>query len=373
MSQTKISLENYESNYIENKKVEWLIEHGKPHDVVYFKGATGDRYSIYIATKRNKTTVDFTSIYNSYHHGTSQGIHIATIKNNILTLIGSANSYRYEGGGYTLRQLLRQGIVSKQYPWSIKFCRSAYFVKSTGNPEAKGIVEFTPWYGMKIDLKKGILVNKPPREAKQRYMPAKKQDSTARKRNALSNKYNREALARYKAAGGDTKTARGYWDGSNSRWITPQEGAGTENINWDMIPMDDVFKHRNVTLRSNILNHYGINAILETLSYDTVDIDFIDGREYKLLNVEIPDLSVNDSHFKQTRKCLYLQMINPSTGENHFEGIQNVGGWGGPKEATVMAALAWRDGDLDMLRNQGEMSAEVMHNNSIYIKPKILT
>ena len=130
---------------------------------------------------------------------------------------------------------------------------------------------------MKIDLEKGILINKPTMKTRRKYMTAKKQDSVARKRNALSNKYNREALARYKAAGGDTKAAR--------RWGSVP-GDGIENINWDMIPMDDVFKHRNVTLRSNILEHYGINALLETLSYDTVDIDFIDGREYKLLNVE---------------------------------------------------------------------------------------
>jgi len=44
-------------------------------------------------------------------------------------------------------------------------------------------------------------------------------------------------------------------------------------------------------------------------------------------------------------------MINPSTGESHFEGIANVAGqrgaWGGSNinEATVKAALSWRDGD----------------------------
>ena len=211
-------------------------------------------------------------------------------------------------------------------------------MKLTGNQGAKGFVEFTPWLGMKIDLEKGILVNKPTTKTRREYMAAKKQDSVARKRNALSNKYNREALARYNAAGGDTKAARDHWNGN--RWVNAEEGAGTEKINWDMIPMDDVFKHRNATLRSNILEHYGINAILDSLSYDTVDIDFVDGREYKLLNVDIPDLSVNNTNTDNTRKCLYLQMINPSTGESHFEGIQNTGEWGSPKEATVVADLA---------------------------------
>ena len=79
-----------------------------------------------------------------------------------------------------------------------------------------------------------------------------------------------------------------------------------------MIPMSNMFKHRNATLRSNILEHYGINAVLETLPHETVDIDFIDGREYKLLNVVIPDNSLAD---RVDEQCLYLQMVNPSTGE----------------------------------------------------------
>ena len=63
-------------------------------------------------------------------------------------------------------------------------------------------------------------------------------------------------------------------------------------------------------------------------------------------------------------------MINPSTGENHFEGIANVGAWNAPREATVKEALAWRDGDRDMMR------INEYHNRdekTIYIKPVTLT
>ena len=365
---SQIKCEDYGARHLNNAKVEWLIEYGRIRDNVYFRGAIGDRYTIYVATKRNKNVVDFHTVHNSYDYGTTQGTHIATITDYVLKIC-NAGTHWYASAGYTLKQLIRQGIEPRNpdKQWKIRYCRSAFIMKLWDK------TAFTPWIGMKIDLEKGILVNKPTMKTRRKYMTAKKQDSVARKRNALSNKYNREALARYNAAGGSTKEARGHWDPKSNKWVTPQEGAGTENINWDMIPMDDVFKHRNATLRSNILEHYGINAILETLSYDTVDIDFVDGREYKLLNVDIPDLSVNDIRMEKTRKCLYLQMINPSTGESHFEGIQNVGGWGAPKEATVVAALAWRDGDLDMLRNQGAISDEVIHNNNIYIKPEILT
>ena len=131
--------------------------------------------------------------------------------------------------------------------------------------------------------------------------------------------------------------------------------------------MSDTFKHRNATLRSNILQHYGINALLETLSYDTVDIDFIDKREYKLLNVEIPDESIGTS---QTTKGLYLEMINPSTGESHFEGIANVGRWDAPKKATVKEALAWRDGDRETQNINGY---EDRDTKSTYVVPVKLT
>ena len=74
---SQIKSDDYGARYLNNPKVEWLIEYGKTHDVVYFKGATGDRYTIYVATKRNKNIIDFHTVYNSYDYGTSSGNHIA--------------------------------------------------------------------------------------------------------------------------------------------------------------------------------------------------------------------------------------------------------------------------------------------------------
>ena len=227
--------------------------------------------------------------------------------------------------------------------------------------------EFTPWIGMRIDLKTGFLVNKPNKSSIKEYKKAKASDARTRKANALSNKNNKEALERYRKAGGDTVAARSGWNKDESRWITAEVGDGTKNINWDLIPMDDIFKHRNATLRSNILEHYGINTVLESLEYETIDIDFIDGREYKLLDVEIPDNSTGD---QRMQKCLYLQMINPSTGESHFEGIANVGNWNAPKEATVKEALAWRDGDREMQGKSGWGSED---KKTEYVIPVKLT
>ena len=352
------SMEAYQAKYLLNKEIEWLIECGEIRESVYFRGETGDRYTTYVATKRQQGIIDFhtTSIWCG--DGTSLGHHIGILRGYVLEMVAGENKW-YSRCGHTFKQLMRQGVISRKHPWTIRFCRSSYFVRLEDK------TEYSPWFGMKLNLKTGKLTNKPNRVSTKEYNNAKSQDIRQRKKNYLSNKQNREALERYRKAGGDTKAARDGWEAGS--WQRAEPNAGTENINWDMIPMGDMFKHRNATLRSNILEHYGINAVLETLSYNTVDIDFIDGREYKLLDVLIPNLANGQL---QNQRCLYLQMLNPSTGESHFEGIANVGNWNAPKEATVKAALAWRDGDKDVLIGTGW---EDRDKDVEYLKPTKLT
>jgi len=74
----------YKAKHIINKELEWLIEEGQIRESVYFKGACGDRYTIYIATRRNKNVIDIGTVYNSYDHGTSLGNHIATLRGYVL-------------------------------------------------------------------------------------------------------------------------------------------------------------------------------------------------------------------------------------------------------------------------------------------------
>ena len=367
MSQIKMS--NYSSKYIDNSKVEWLIEHGNIRQLVYFKGETGDRYTIYIFTKRNKDIVDINTIHNSYSHNTDSGDTVGYIKDYKLNIVADKKWNDWRGGsGDLVKQLMRQGVcpISK-YSYKIRYCRSAYFMKThDGN-------EFTPWFGMKIDLKTGLLANKIHKDSAKVYKIAKEQDRAQRKRNYIANRENTKALERYRKAGGDTESARGGWNQASQKWTQPEVGVGVDKIDWNMVPMDDVFRHRNATLRSNIIEHYGMNAILATLESEVVDEDTIDGRHYKLLDVTIPDFSVvmdnNDSY-----KGLYLEMINPSTGESHFEGVPNAGngGWSmnSLKKATVKAALTWRDDDIRV------QSGNSWGNNSPtgdeYVEPIVL-
>jgi len=274
---------------------------------------------------------------------------------------------------------MRQGVMPKANNYDIRWCRSAYMLRFRDKFQGKILEEVSPWIGMKIDLKVGKLVNLPTLESVAKYNQARETDTKARKANYASNKNNKDALERYKKAGGNTQAARGRWvnDGRdvNQDSIDPT----LKSMNWDMVPMEDCFKHRNATLRSNIIEHYGMNAIIATLDYDIVDEDTIDGRKYRLLDVVIPDKSIvriDKEGVSTTHKGLYLEMINPSTGESHFEGVANVGNWNAPKEATDLEALKWRDGDNEI--TQSASNTPVWDNNNDgatldYIKPEVLT
>ena len=362
----------HSSKYLINKELEWLIEHGKIRESIYFKGATGDRYTIYIATKRNKNVIDIGTVFNSYDHGTSFGTQIAILRGYILEMRERSNQWGsdfYYGLGYSFKQLMRQGVMSKKNPWKIKFCRSAYFCK------LRNSTEFVPWKRMKIDIKNGILVNKPNNQSIKAYKKAKDTDFKARKANYKANKNNKDALARYKKAGGNTQVARGRWVNNGQNVSQAALDPTIETMNWDLVPMNDCFKHRNATLRSNIIEHYGMNAIIATLDYDIIDEDTIDNRKYRLLDVLIPDESIVRTDREKgvvgtTHKGLYLEMINPSTGESHFEGIANVGDWGGLSKATVKEALKWRDGD-SLVRSGSTFGRA--NDDKPYITPITLT
>ena len=352
------------AKFLDNPQLEWLIEMAPVGHILFTKGDTGDRYHIYNFIKKSKNVIDIYQTFNQYDHGTQSGAYVGNIKDYVLTIDGDGVLGGWKGTqGDLLKNLLKKGIgpnTAKKH-WKIKFCRNAYFMRThDGN-------EFTPWHGIKVNLKTGLLVNKPNKDSKRSYNLAKEQDKAQRRRNYRSNKENTAALKRYREAGGDTELAR--------RWNPdPLEiEVDIAQINWSKVPMDDVFKHRNATLRSNIIEHYGMNAIIETLEHEVVDEDVIDGRPYKLIDVTIPDYS--DATTDSTSKGLYLEMLNPSTGESHFEGVPNLGqssGWGARlTEATVKAALAWRDGDVQIRESEtwriGEMGSE-----DDYVTPVVL-
>ena len=85
----------------------------------------------------------------------------------------------------------------------------------------------------------------------------------------------------------------------------------------------------------------------------------------------LPPISFRYSRNLEEKACLYLKMINPSTGEFHLEGVPRRSdiSWQHIPEETVKGALAWRDGEGPVKRNFNEEG----NSQWKYIEPTIIT
>ena len=125
-----------------------------------------------------------------------------------------------------------------------------------------------------------------------------------------------------------------------------------DHVDVSKLPMDDVFKLHNVSHRKYIIDYHGMDAILAGLEPSGIDSDIINGNAYELIEVVFPFSNRGADEEIGT----YLRMINPSTGEIHFEGVPNYNKsfassrdeWDRDNtilSPTVRGALAWRDNE----------------------------
>ena len=156
----------------------------------------------------------------------------------------------------------------------------------------------------------------------------------------------------------NTKNAAARSNYGNTRVVRLIKEAKETN-NWDKIKPVDVFSLNNVTKRTELIEHFGMETILESVPNMRIDEDEIDGRKYELLRFSFPRSRRNPLE-SETVPATYLKMINPSTGEVCVEGVPNnaKNSWSNDVTMnTVKEALAWRDGDPD----------------NIYLEPVALT
>ena len=163
------------------------------------------------------------------------------------------------------------------------------------------------------------------------------------RKNALQRLY----YHRKKAA--DRFEAAAVFEDDNKRWRTPKY------VDVSQLPIDDVFKLQNVSHRKYIIDYYGMDTILASLESRVIDSDVINNNPYDLIEVVIPFTNRGDGDGEQ--KGTYLRMVNPSTGEIHFEGVPNYNKYFASDSdrqwardntilsPTVRAALAWRDNE----------------------------
>ena len=163
------------------------------------------------------------------------------------------------------------------------------------------------------------------------------------RKNALQRLYYHRAMA------GKRFEAATVFKDDKKRWRTPKY------VDVSQLPIDDVFKLQNVSHRKYIIDHYGMDTILASLESRVIDSDVINNNPYDLIEVVIPFTNRGDGDGEQ--KGTYLRMVNPSTGEIHFEGVPNYNKYFASDSdrqwardntilsPTVRAALAWRDNE----------------------------
>ena len=309
--------------------VENLLHYGKIGDCRALYGTYQNHTSCYgfMFIKCTKGLVKIYFIYRGYIHPSSFDNVIAEFRKSSKVHGGgvikwlddfhfapSLQTRRYNGGiDYTFRAFISLGIVMHM---GIRWMRGAELWKFQ-DTEIASIREKGFSFGLN-----GKLISQVPKECKDLFVKAKEDQRQAKNRNARANYANTMTRAK-------VRDARVTGDYSK---LVPQ----------------DVFKLRNVALRTELIDHYGQDKVLDSIDHDVIHKDEIDGRKYELLRFVLPF-----QRFGQDDPTLatYLKMINPSTGETCIEGVpNNVQGspWSTAIDMNhVKDALKWRDGDHD--------------------------
>ena len=209
---------------------------------------------------------------------------------------------------YTFRGFLSMGIISNM---ELRYLRSGTLVKCNGT-------EIATFYPMKIDWK-GNLLSRIPKKVRLFTENCHKENRRIINASARSNY-------------GNTRIVR-----------LIREAQATDD--WNKIKPLDVFSLTNVAKRTELIEHFGMEAILDNVDHEVVDKAIIDGRKYELLRFQFPRFNGIST---TTIPATYLKMINPSTDETCVEDVPNNvnSNWSDIITTdTVEQALAWRDGD----------------------------
>ena len=308
--------------------VEDLLHYGKIGDCKVLYGTYENHTSShgFMFVKSTKGLVKIYSIYRGYIHNDSFDNSIAEFRKSSKDNGGGVIKWmpaftythrlprnRHNGGtDYTFRAFISLGIVMHM---GIKWMRGAE-IWEFQDTEIASIREKGFSFGLN-----GKLISRVPKQCKNLFEAAKEDQRQAKNRNARANYANTSTVAK-------VRNARATGDYSK---LVPQ----------------DIFKLRNVALRTELLDHYGQDKVLDSIDHDVIHKDEIDGRKYELLRFSLPF-----QRFGQDDPALatYLKMINPSTGETCIEGVpNNVQGspWSTAIDMNcVKDALKWRDGDV---------------------------
>ena len=226
----------------------------------------------------------------------------------------------------------------------LKYLRCAHVANMNGS-------QVVPYNNMKFDWN-GNLISRVPKSSKDQLNKAIQEDRDRRSTLAKRNRANTNAVRLLKKA--------------------------KETNDWSKLNVDHIWAFTNVTYRTELINHFGMDKVLDELEYYVKHKATIGGNKYELLSVTIPDYRPNASD--ETQEGNYLRMINPTTGETHIEGVANeTKSWNGVPINSVGLALAWRNGETDGWNNEehAQIKTRIAEGKDIadtfYTVPKTIT
>ena len=257
--------------------------------------------------------------YGWWRQADHQNVVMKITRDDITMIKGDYNKSYYRGGNDgvgmhagALRGFLSMGLIPNV---GVKYLRNGTLVKFNN-------VEVATHFPLKFDWK-GNLLSKVTKKVKKYTENCYKIDRDAKNRRARANYGNTRVIRLIKKA--------------------------KETGDWSKLKPMDTFFVRNVAARTELIEHFTMETILENISHDIVDTNTVDGRKYELLRFDFPVIR-DGKVAEETRKATFLKMINPSTDETCVEGIPNNCEHTWSREITtytVLQALAWRDGEVN--------------------------
>ena len=319
-------------NLDKRDKLRDLIVNKKIGDSLSLYAGYGYKHLVFHCIKMGKKTVNVYGYDRGWYNRIDHKVPVMKITKDHFTFIAGSFSHvshdRYSHDreighwSYTFRGFLSMGII----PYAgLRYLRKGTLINFSDK-------EIATFYPMKVSWD-GELLSRIPKKAKDFTESCYREDR-------------------------NTKNAAARSNYGNTRVVRLMKEAKIID-NWDKVKPMDVFSLTNVTKRTELIEHFGMETILESVPNMRVDEDEIDGRKYELLRFSFPR-SMRNPLESETVPATYLKMINPSTGEVCVEGVPNnaKNSWSTDVTMnTVKEALAWRDGDPE----------------NIYLEPVALT
>ena len=330
-----------------------LIKEGNVGDILKSRGGQRYKYNRYVFAKTKKDTV---TVYEGYSYLTLKKDMEAEIARPVCTLTPDKIIFKLDKHNPNSDRNWRK----EQYiTWpmsgflSLNFLFGCYTRFSQGQSlvmtNNKGAV--TPFSKMEFSWD-GNLISEVPKKAQKQY------DDWYQN---VKNQRNAQSRARYAQQGAE-------------REFRKYDAAGK----LDEYPVEHIFTIQNAQLRSYAINAIGLEKALAPYPTKIIDTEMIENQgKYELINVQLPSVSIyqwGTRTVSDPKWCLYLKMVNQSTGEYHLEGVpRESDDWNNCiPEQTVRGALAWRDGEDPQRKWNGSQHVKDK-NNWVYIQPVVLT